>query len=351
MQLLEGQLTRPTLIYTGAIGCGWISSLINLPLPWMIGALVFATGLSLSGVAVRVPQVTRPVGQTVIASSVGLAFTAAALESVAQMFVPMVLAGLATLFAGFAVAWVLTRLAPVDAVTASLASIPMGPVESVNLARQYGVSPGPVVFTQTLRIMALVLLIPPAALYFNGGIGRAEGVLRSVPWTVPGAALLIALAVAGACLMKAVKLSNPFFLGPLAASAVASAAGLPVTAVPYWMLAGAQVLLGVWLGAAMDRELFRRAGWFVTAAVASTLLMIALCVGMALAMAAATGLSWSTMVLAFAPGSVTEMALTAKMLQADIALVTAFHLVRIFIILPTAPLFTRWVVLLTRRST
>ncbi len=351
MRLPEGRLTRSVLIYAGAVGCGWIGSLINLPLPWMIGALVFATGLSLSGVAVRVPQVTRPVGQIVIAGSVGLAFTAAALESVAQMFVPMVLAALATLAAGFVVAWVLTRMTPVDAVTASLASIPMGPVESANLARRYGVSPGPVIFTQTLRIMALVLLIPPAVLYFNGGMGRGDSVLRAMHWTAPGATLLIALAVAGAYLMKAVRLSNPFFLGPLAASAVASAAGLPVTAVPYVILAGAQVLLGVWLGAAMDRELFRRAGGFVAAAVASTLLMIALCVGMALAMAAATGHSWSTMVLAFAPGSVTEMALTAKILQADIALVTAFHLVRIFIILPTAPLFTRWVAVLARRDT
>ena len=107
-------------------------------------------------------------------------------------------------------------------------------------------------------------------------------------------------------------------------------------------------MLGVWLGAAMDRTLFQRAGGLVAAAVASTLLMIALCVAMALAMAAATGFSWSTMVLAFAPGSVTEMALTAKLLHADIALVTAFHLVRIFIILPTAPLFTRWVALLVK---
>ncbi|MGY6536900.1 MAG: AbrB family transcriptional regulator [Pararhodobacter sp.] len=349
MPLSADRLTRTALIYAGAIACGWIGSLINLPLPWMIGALVFATGLSLSGVAVRVPQVTRPVGQIVIAGSVGLAFTASALESVVQMFVPMVLAALATLVAGFAVAWVLTRLSPVDAVTASLASIPMGPVESANLARRYGVAPGPVIFSQTLRIMALVILIPPLVLFFNGGLGEADSVLRAVHWTLPGATLLLVLAVAGAYLMKAVRLSNPFFLGPLAASAAAAAAGLPVTAVPYWVLAGAQVLLGVWLGAAMDRSLFRRAGGFVPAALISTLLMIVMCIAMALAMTAVTGHTWTTMVLAFAPGSVTEMALTAKILQTDVALVTAFHLVRIFIILPTAPLFTRWVALLARR--
>ena len=44
------------------------------------------------------------------------------------------------------------------------------------------------------------------------------------------------------------------------------------------------------------------------------------------------------MILATAPGSVTEMALTAKILQDGIAAVTAFHLVRIFIIMPFAPL-------------
>ena len=350
MRVSAGQAARLGLIYIGALAAGWIGSLINLPLPWMIGALVFATGLSLSGVKVQVPWITRPVGQVVIAGSVGLAFTPAALESVAQMFVPMVLAALATVVAGVFVAWVLIRLSQVDVITANLASIPMGPVESANLARRYGVSPGPVIFTQTLRIMALVLLIPPAVLFINGGMDGADTALREMHWTASGAVLLLALAVVGAFVMKALRIANPFFLGPLAASAIAAAAGLPVTAVPYWMLAGAQVLLGVWLGAAMDRELFRRAGSFVAAAMFSTLLMVAICVALALAMAAVSGLSWTTMVLAFAPGSVTEMALTAKILQADVALVTAFHLVRIFIILPAAPLFIRWVAGTARRG-
>jgi uncharacterized protein len=344
------RLIHAALIYAGAGICGWIGSQINLPLPWMIGALVFATVLGLSGVTVRVPPVTRPAGQIVIAGSVGLAFTATALESVAQMFVPMILAALATLGAGFVVAWVLTRLTPVDAVTASLASIPMGPVESANLAQQHGVAPGPVIFAQTLRIMALVLMIPPAMVWFNGGLGDGDAALRAIPWTLPGAALLVALSTAGAFAMKLLRVSNPFFLGPLAASAAAAAAGLPITAVPYAVLAVAQVLLGVWLGAAMDRDLFRRAGGYVAAALASTLLMIGLCVGMALAVAWLGGLSWTTMVLAFAPGSVTEMALTAKILQADLALVTAFHLVRIFIILPTAPLFMRLAARVAKRG-
>jgi len=44
------------------------------------------------------------------------------------------------------------------------------------------------------------------------------------------------------------------------------------------------------------------------------------------------------MLLAASPGSVTEMALTARLLHQDAARVTAFHLVRIFTIMPLAPL-------------
>lgn len=343
-------MLRIIAIYLGATGTGWLAAQLHLPLPWMIGALVFATATSLSGIRIQAPAMTRALGQVVVAGSVGLAFTPAALAALGAMFLPMVAAALLTIAAGFLAAWVLMRLAHVDAITASLASVPMGPVESANLAQRYGVAPGPVVFAQTLRIMALILLIPPAVLLLDGTVGDPSATLRNIPWTAPGATLLLVLALLGAWGFKVLRISNPFFLGPLAASAVASALGWPVSAVPYAVLAGAQILLGVWLGAVFDRDLFRRAGSFVPAALASTLMMVLMCLGLALVLARQTGTGWVAMVLATAPGSVTEMALTAKVLQESVALVTAFHITRIFIIIPSAPLLTRITARLTHWS-
>lgn len=137
---------------------------------------------------------------------------------------------------------------------------------------------------------------------------------------------------------RLVRISNPFFVGPMAGAAIAAALTLPITAYPYIVLAGAQVLLGVWLGSAFDRTLLRRAGGFIAAAAVSTLLLIGLCLGVGAAIAWTTGQSLPVMILATAPGSVTEMSLTAKALQQGVAIVTAFHLTRIFIILPSAPL-------------
>lgn len=335
------------LIYLGAGATGWVAAAANAPLPWMIGAILFAMTVSLTHGPVRVPVITRPMGQIIVAGSVGLSFTPAAVQALGNMLWAMVAAALLTIGAGLLVARVLMRLGGTDAITASLSSVPMGPVESVNLANRYGVAPGPVVFSQTVRIMAIILMIPPVLIALDPEVTDPSAALRSMPWTVHGGALLLASSLVGFAVIRRLRLSNPFFLGSLAGAALASALALPISAYPYPVLAGAQILLGVWLGAVFDRAFFREAGRFVPAALLSTLLMILLCLGLGLALAPLTGSHWTTMILGTAPGSVTEMALTAKLLHEGIAVVTAFHVIRIFIIMPSAPLIIRMVARLT----
>jgi len=332
------QLRHIFLIYAGALACGAVGNWLNLPLPWMIGAMLFATSLRLANLPVEVPAATRPIGQMIVATSVGLSFTPAAVSAVAALFVPTISVAILTIVAGFLVAALLMRMARVDVITATLSSIPMGPVESAHLAGRHGVSPGPVIFAQTMRIVLLVVCIPPALVALSDSVHNPVEVLRAIPWTVTGALLLGGFGVSGALAARFVRLGNPFFVGSIGGAALAAALSLPVSAYPYPVLVIAQIFLGVWLGAVFDRKLLRSAGGFIPGAVASSLLMVAICVGMGLGMAWITGEPWPVMILSTAPGSVTEMALTAKILQEGIAVVTAFHLVRIFIILPSAPL-------------
>src|SRR3546814_13784071 len=81
---------------------------------------------------------------------------------------------------GFLMSGVLRRMTGTDHVTAFLASMPGGPVEMGNLARQYGGDPGPVIFAQTLRISSIVILVP-AALYY---------LLHETRGTLPAAAFV-----------------------------------------------------------------------------------------------------------------------------------------------------------------
>jgi uncharacterized protein len=329
-----GQLLHVVAIMAGAVLFGFFAKWLHFPLPWMLGALVFAGTVRLSGFPVRIPVQTRQLGQILVASSVGLAFTPAALHLMGVLAIPMILAAVLTIILSLAVAVLLVRITHVGAATAILATLPMGPVESAVLAAKHGAAPGPIIFAQTMRIVLLVVLVPPLIVLLDGGVGDPVAILQAVEWTGTGAFALFAFGLGGALLLKFVQMPNPFFLGGLAGAALAAVFGLPVSAYPYVVLAGAQIFLGTWLGAVIDRDLFRNARGFLPSSMLTSLVMILLCALMGIGLSWMTGQPWQVMVLSTAPGSVTEMALTAKILQEGLAVVTAFHIVRIFIILP-----------------
>lgn len=340
---------RLLILHAAGALAGAALSALHVPLPYMLGALAVSGLTALSLGRVHVPIAGRVTGQVLVAGSVGLTFTPDALAALPALAPAMLALALGTIAAAFLSGAVLARLARGDRVTCILASVPLGPVEAATLAQRAGLDARQVVFAQTLRILALVVIIPPALIWLDGRIDDPSAALRATPWTAEGALLLVAIAFAGGFLFRAMRLSNPFFLGPLAAALAASLADLPVTALPYPLLAAAQVLLGTWLGAVFDRAFFRSAGRFLPAAVASTLVMMSLCALMAVALVPFTGLRWTVMVLAAAPGSVTEMALAAKVLQEGVAIVTAFHIARIFLIIPFAPLILRLARRIARR--
>ncbi|MFD1509115.1 AbrB family transcriptional regulator [Lacimonas salitolerans] len=63
------------LIYGGALLFGLVAHWLRFPLPWMIGAMVFASTVRMLDRPLPIPAQTRQIGQILIATSVGLSFT------------------------------------------------------------------------------------------------------------------------------------------------------------------------------------------------------------------------------------------------------------------------------------
>ena len=307
----------------------------------MIGPLVSTAVISLLALLqVQVPLQTRPFGQITVAAQVGLSFSPAALTMVAT-YAPMILGMAAmTLACSVISARLLSRLSGLGMVPALLATIPTSPVEAAVIAEQYGVPPGGIIFAQTVRIAAVVVLVP-ITIYAIDGWPRHGGAAAAATAFSPGHTLLLfTLATGAAALFRTLRISNPFFLGPLFATAACTALGADLVPFHPVILAVAQIVLGTWLGSNFRRDLVARAGRLFRAILCSGLLLLALCSAGALAMAWLFALRWEEMVLAAAPGGVTDMALTAKFMGQDVALITAFHLTRIFLLVPSIP----WIV-------
>lgn len=327
------------LAVLGARAATWV----GVPLPWMIGPMLVASVFGVSGIRVPMPRQTRATGQTIVATAVGLQLSWAGVVAVSGFVFEMLVitAGSAALAIGLAP--LLYRLSTVDKATAFFACVPCGPAEMAQLAEQGGGNGALVGLVQGLRI-ALVVTIVPIGLQLAGvpivlQVSGPRELLAFGALTLP----VLALAIIAGQVFRRARIVSPYFLGPLA---VASLLAMAVEAPVEWPRAltyGGQLLLGLSIGLSFRRDLLRGALRFVGASALVTVLTIIGCSALAWAIAVVDGLPVATLVLAAAPGSVTEMSLTAEAMGLGVALVTTFHIVRLFIIMPLSPLALRFV--------
>ncbi|WP_277374345.1 AbrB family transcriptional regulator [Pseudomonas sp. AA-38] len=328
-------LARLLALYGLCFAMGRLFAAIGMPLPYMIGPLLLTATLYISGLMkTPISARTRPYGQMIIASTVGLAFTPAALLVILEMGLEIVALAILTGVCALFVSVLLKRFSRLDYSTALLCTIPTSPVEAAVIAERFGLDKGVVVLSQTIRIASVVVIIPIALYVADGWPGNAGRTLGATgALDLGGIGLLAVSALAGAMLFKWLRLPNPYFFGALLISAAASSSGLHVAPYPSLVLAIAQVVLGTWLGSVFTRELFLEMKLTLTI-ILSMLLFLFMSSMMAVAFAGLTELPWEVMVLSAAPGGVTEMALTAQFLGYSVAIIVSFQIVRICIFMP-----------------
>lgn len=339
-------LLRLAALFVVATFAGWLFERIGSPLPWMIGPLVVTATIFLSGrFKVAVPLKVRPFGQMVVACQVGLTFSPTALEMLLNLAPVIVGTALLTGVCVFGVAALLSRFTGLGLVQGFLAAVPTSPVEATAMAIRAGVDPMPVVFSQTLRMSGVVIIVPFAMYAVEGWPEIQRSISASTSFDPLGILLLATIGIVGMVTFRFARIPNPNFLGPLTLTAILAATGNGIDAFPSIVLAAAQIVLGTWLGSSFRRDLLKSAGKLAVACALSTALVLILSSAGAVLIALISGFDWRILVLGAAPGGVVEMALTAKFLGQNVALITAFHLARIFIFMPNVP----WVVALIDR--
>jgi hypothetical protein len=159
---------------------------------------------------------------------------------------------------------------------------------------------------------------------------------------LPGLALLGLASAAGAWLMAKTGRANPWFIGALLVSMLLTMAGIELSAVPQALTNAAQLVIGISLGVRFRAEFVHTAPRWLVAVALGTVGMLALCAGFGIALAWLAGLHPATLVLGTSPGGIAEMAITAKVLQLGVPVVTAFQVCRLVAVLMLVePLYRR----------
>lgn len=286
----------------------------------------------------------RNAGQWIIGAALGLYFTPQVVGLLLGLWWAIGLGvvwafGLAAAFSAY-----LYRLHSASGVSRSTAyfSSSIGAASEMTLmAEKHGAQPELVAAAHSLRVL-LVTLIVPFGLQWSGwhGIDTTLSGARIVNWN--GLLALAALTGVGCWVMLKFKRTNPWFIGPLVASIAVTACGYELSAIPMWLTAAAQLVIGVSLGVRFTNEFFHQAPRWLGSVAFATLLMVGASALLAWGMTGLAGLHPATLILSTAPGGIAEMAITAKVLQLGVPVVTAFQVSRLVAVLTlTEPLY-RW---------
>jgi membrane AbrB-like protein len=333
------------LALAGAALAVWI----KLPLPWFTGPLIAVAAVSMSGVRLHSPAFAREGGQWIIGFALGLYFTPEVVRLLVRL-APWILA--AVFFAvvlGLARAWVRRPVSGESTTTCFFAAAIGGAAEMATQAERNGGRVDRVAAAHSLRIM-LVALVVPFALQWWGVQGSDPYTPAASAFDPAGFAVLTAATGGAAAVLARLNIPNAFMLGPLLTSAVLTAAGFAWSALPTPVLNAGQLLIGIALGTRFAPEFFRAAPRYLAAVAVLTFGYLAASAAFGAWLGQAAGLATATAVLATTPGGIGEMAITAKILKLGAPIVTAFHSVRLALVVLIIGALFRAVSWIQRRS-
>ena len=317
---------------------GALFAWLNLPLAWMLGAMVATTVVSLGGAKLHVPGPMRSIMIAVIGVLLGASFTPEVLDRVREW--PLTI-GCLVLHLGVLVAVLFLyfhRVVGLDAPTAYFSAAPGGLSEMVITGAAMGADDRTIALVHSSRVLLVVLTIPLWYRYMTGVTATPSSIGPSIgAMGLADLAVLGACAVAGVAVGRLIRLPAYRLSGPLLASALVHATGLNSSAPPWEVVAVAQVVVGSAIGARFTGVPVRRVLGLMAAALVSALVMLAGTVAFALVLAPATGIDWRSIVLAYAPGGLAEMSLIALSLGIETAFVATHHVIRIALIVVGAP--------------
>ncbi|MCB1405863.1 MAG: AbrB family transcriptional regulator [Rhodobacteraceae bacterium] len=345
---LTAGLPLPVILLTyGLAGIGGLlASAMGLPLAMLLGSMITTAGAAMLGLrffghAPSVPQKWRFVLVPIIGVAIGASFPEDFLTQARQWWVT-----LAALMVFIPIAQGLgfglfRRFGRLDRQTAYFAAMPGGFIESLDMGERAGADMTMLIMLQFLRLILCIVLIPIGFSIFEGhAVGGAAGMSLATrePLSAFDAGFLAMLALLGWFIASRLKMPAAVLSGPLLLSGLAHATGLTHAAPPGWTILVTQWIMGASLGVRLAGFSKGQAGMALVLSVVnvSALLLIALLI--ALTLSGPVGEPVSAVLLAFAPGGVSEMSLVALSLHLSAVYVTLHHLARIVL----AVLFARF---------
>ena len=344
---------RTWVTWTGALviasAGGYLATLIGTPLPWLLGAMVataiaMVLGVRVAGQPLDFPQAPRMAFIAIIGIAIGGTATPDMWRQVGEWWPSLAAVGVFVLIAQALNYLIFRRIAGYDRPTAYYCATPGGLIESVQLGEEAG---GDVILLTIQHFARITITVTAVPFIYWAIEGQAVGSAAGVSMDAGAPIGWLDVVILGACALiggwggRRIGFPAAIITGPIILSAFAHSAGLTAAQPPDWMIAVAQVVIGLGLatrfGGMTRRHLVQGIGYgLITVTV-----MLSLGAGIAAGLSAVDHHAFEVLLMCYAPGGVVEMGLIALSLGVSPIMVTLHHIVRIGFTVIAVPLIGR----------
>jgi uncharacterized protein len=333
-----------TVVLLVGIATGALLSALSVPSAPLFGGLVAGLGRALLGR--DRPALPRPAGvgaQAVIGVSIGALVQTATLHTLAEHWLPVLLVTIATLLVSLVAGQVMRLQRGVGPVTGAFSMIAGGASGITAMARDLGADEQVVAVLQYLRVLLIVVAMPiVATTVYGASAGTGPAPAADAPgW--PAGLLFTAVCVGvGLLLGRVTRLPVGALLGPMAVAAALDLSGLSQGAgVPSVVAAAGFLAIGLQVGLGFTRDSLRLVGRALPLALLLIVAAVAACAGLGMVLARVAGVSALDGYLATTPGGLYAVLATATDSGADATFVLSVQVLRLFVMLFSAPLLAR----------
>jgi len=331
-------ITTTVLLALGGLG-GLLAWQFGTPLPFMLGSLVVsALAVALAAhrfpVGYQFPQKFRLIFIALIGVMIGAQVSPDLIARAPELAASLAMITLFVVLAHALNTAIFRYIGGYDRATAFYSGTPGGLLESIAMGEAAGANIRVLTIQQFLRIVLVLTLVPLGFTVWSGAAVGSAGGMSFGPQDSRDTAtigLVFGIGLVGLWLGHRLRLPAAQLTGPMFAAAILSGSGLVTLSLPIWLVDIAQVVIGASLGVRFLGVTGQMLGRALSLSLLSVLAMLALGIAMSLILHAYSGTSLIALIIAFAPGGVTEMSLVALSLQVSPAFVALHHIYRIVI--------------------
>lgn len=327
----------------GVLG-GLLFHICQAPLAWILGpmcSLIVFKSLPIYKKSYYQPDFLKNGSFIILGISFGLSFTKETFLTVGPYALPFLLTTIILIIISIINGIFISKFVNIDKNTSILASIPGGLTEMVAASETLNANSSLVTIFQTVRLLAVVFLVPFTILHLFEPSNFSELVKINEHNTNPLSFIWFILAGIVGWLVRT-KLPAAFVIGPLLTIALLNVIGISLPSFDELFFIFAQLSIGVSFGLMISLNDLKKGGKYCGLYLVTTMILIGASFGAGFLFSKVTNLDLATAMLSFAPGGLVEMVLTASTIGADSAVVSSLQFIRLLFIIGVVPSFLKY---------